>query len=107
VGEMAEAVRRAGGEKAYRRIEWKPDPVIQSIVDGWPRKLRAEKAPRLGIAGDASMDELVAAFIEDDLPAQKAMVARGRSGRASRQSWSTISGYFCRIRARTSGDAML
>lgn len=78
VGEMAEAVRRAGGEEAYRRIEWKPDPVIQSIVDGWPRKLRAEKAPRLGIAGDASMDELVAAFIEDDLPAQKAMVARGR-----------------------------
>ena len=78
VGEMAEAVRRAGGEEAYRRIKWQPDPVIQKIVDGWPKKLRAEKAPKLGIEGDKSMDELVQAFIEDDLPAQKAMVAAGR-----------------------------
>jgi nucleoside-diphosphate-sugar epimerase len=78
VGEMAEAVRRAGGEEAYRRIRWQADPVIQKIVDGWPKKLRAEKAPRLGIAGDTSMDELVQSFIEDDLPAQKAMVAAGR-----------------------------
>jgi nucleoside-diphosphate-sugar epimerase len=79
VGEMAEAVRRAGGEAAYRRIKWQPDPVIQKIVDGWPKKLRAEKAPSLGIAGDTSMDALVQAFIEDDLPAQKAMVAAGRA----------------------------
>jgi nucleoside-diphosphate-sugar epimerase len=78
VKDMAEAVRRAGGEEAYRRIKWQPDPVIQKIVDGWPRKLRAEKAPKLGIEGDRSMDDLVTAFIEDDLPAQKAMVTAGR-----------------------------
>jgi nucleoside-diphosphate-sugar epimerase len=77
VGDMAEAVRRAGGEEAYRRIKWQPDATIQKIVDGWPKKLRAEKAPKLGIEGDTSMDALVQAFIEDDLPAQKAMVAAG------------------------------
>src|SRR5207244_3639942 len=29
VGEMATAVRRVGGEAAYARIRWQPDPTIQ------------------------------------------------------------------------------
>ena len=77
VGEMAEAVRRAGGEAAYARIRWQPDPVIQKIVDGWPRGVAARRTQALGIEGDRSIDEVVQAFIEDDLPAQKAMVAAG------------------------------
>src|SRR5947207_9605066 len=32
VGEMAAAVRRTGGEAAYARIHWKPDPQIQQII---------------------------------------------------------------------------
>ena len=78
VKEIAEAVRRAGGEDAYRRIRWQPDPVIQKIVDGWPRGLRADRATALGIEADRDIDEIVRGFIEDDLPAQKAMVAAGR-----------------------------
>jgi nucleoside-diphosphate-sugar epimerase len=78
VGEMAEAVRRAGGEAAYNLIKWQPDPIIQRIVDGWPLRVRAERAPSLGFEGDRHIDELVQGFIEDDLPAQKQMVAAGR-----------------------------
>ncbi|MGH7031683.1 MAG: D-erythronate dehydrogenase, partial [Stellaceae bacterium] len=37
VGDMAEAVRRAGGAAAHARISWQRDPQIEAIVAGWPR----------------------------------------------------------------------
>ena len=73
VGEMAAAVRRAGGEAAHARIRWEPDPAIEQIVSGWPRALAALRAEALGFAADAGIDEAVRAFIEDDLEAQKAL----------------------------------
>jgi nucleoside-diphosphate-sugar epimerase len=73
VGEMAEAVRRAGGEEAYARIRWARDPMIERIVAGWPQQLLAARAEALGFKADASIDEAVAAFVEDDLDAQKAL----------------------------------
>ena len=75
VSEMVEALRRAGGDAAVKRIRWEPDPVIQKIVDGWPRVILAKRAAGLGIEADASMDEIVRGFVEDDLPAQKELVA--------------------------------
>jgi nucleoside-diphosphate-sugar epimerase len=77
VAEMVEALRRAGGEDAVRRIRWEPDPVIQRIVDGWPRAIDAKRARSFGIEGDSGIDEIVRGFVEDDLPAQQAMVAAG------------------------------
>ncbi len=77
VSAMVEALRRAGGGAAVARIRWEPDAVIQKIVDGWPKGIEAKRAARLGIAADENIDEIVRAFIEDDLPAQKALVAAG------------------------------
>jgi len=74
VGEMAAAVRRAGGEAAYARIHWEPDPQIQQIISGWPQALRAPRAEALGFVPDAGIDEVVQAFIEDDLEMQKQLV---------------------------------
>ena len=74
VGEMAAAVRRAGGEAAYARIRWEPDPQIQQIISGWPPALDAPHAAALGFAADAGIDEIVQAFIEDDLEMQKRLV---------------------------------
>jgi nucleoside-diphosphate-sugar epimerase len=74
VGDMAAAVRRAGGEAAYARIRWQPDPAIQAIVSGWPRALATPRAAALGFAADPGIDAVVAAFIEDDLQAQKQLV---------------------------------
>ena len=75
VAEMVEALRRAGGDAAVKRIRWEPDPAIQKMVDGWPRAILAKRAASLGIEADADIDEIVRAFIEDDLAAQKALVA--------------------------------
>ena len=74
VGEMAAAVRRAGGEAAYARIRWQPDPPIQQIISGWPQVLQARRAEALGFSADTGIDEAVQAFIEDDLEMQKQLV---------------------------------
>jgi nucleoside-diphosphate-sugar epimerase len=73
VGEMAAAVRRAGGAAAYSRIRWRPDPQIEAIVSSWPRALNAPRAEALGFAADANIDEAVQAFLEDDLEMQKTL----------------------------------
>ena len=75
VGEMAAALRRAGGEAAYARLRWQPDPQIQAIVSGWPPSLATPRAEALGFGRDNNIDEVVAAFIEDDLPLQKLLAA--------------------------------
>ncbi|HXY99864.1 MAG TPA: D-erythronate dehydrogenase [Stellaceae bacterium] len=77
VADMVEALRRAGGAAAVDRIRWEPDPFLQKIADGWPRFLLAKRAESFGVHADAGIDEIVQAFIEDDLPAQKALVAAG------------------------------
>ncbi len=77
IGEMSDSLRRVGGEEAAGRIIWQPDPFIQKIVDQWPGTMHAPRAEGLGLKGDANMDEIVTAFIEDDLPAQKKLVAAG------------------------------
>lgn len=71
VGEMSAAVRRAGGPGAYARIRWEPDPLIQRIISGWPQRLAAPRAEALGFSADSGIDEVVRAFIEDDLEMQK------------------------------------
>jgi nucleoside-diphosphate-sugar epimerase len=75
VGEMAAALRRAGGDAAYARLSWQPDATIQSIVGGWPRSLAAPRAEALGFGRDRDIDEVVQDFIEDDLALQKTLAA--------------------------------
>ena len=67
VQDMADALRRVAGEEAYRRIKWQPDPMIQKIVDGWPKKLASTRAKAMGFATDSSIDALIEAHIEDDI----------------------------------------
>ena len=74
VGDMVEAVRRAGGEAAHARIRWRHDPQIEAIVAGWPRALAAPRAIALGFTANSGIDDAVQAFIEDDLQTQKMLV---------------------------------
>jgi nucleoside-diphosphate-sugar epimerase len=69
--EMVEALRRAGGDEAAERIRWEPDPLIQRIVDGWPASMDSARAAGFGLEADASIDDIIKAFVEDDLPAQR------------------------------------
>jgi len=71
VGDMAEALQRAGGPAAYARLSWKHDPAIQAIVGSWPAALTAPRAEALGFKPDSGIDEAVQFFIEDDLGMQR------------------------------------
>ena len=72
VSDMVAALQRAAGAPAVQQIRWQPDAEIQRIISSWPGAFTSPRALRLGFQADANMDAIVQAFIEDDLPAQRA-----------------------------------
>jgi nucleoside-diphosphate-sugar epimerase len=67
VAEQIEALRKVGGEKAVKLIRREPDPVIMTIVSGWPRKFDARRAAAAGFRADESFEAIVRAHVEDEL----------------------------------------
>jgi D-erythronate 2-dehydrogenase len=67
VGEQIEALRKVAGDKAVRLIREEPDPVIQRIVEGWPRNFDAKRALGLGFSADRSFEEIIRSHVEDEL----------------------------------------
>jgi hypothetical protein len=67
VADMVAALRRVAGDRALQYIHWKPDADIQRIIGSWPGAFTSARAQRLGFRADASMDDIVRAFIADDL----------------------------------------
>lgn len=72
-GEMAAAVERHKGNRKLGQVLWQPDPAIQKIVDGWPRATHSARAESLGFEKDDNLDDMVRAFIEEDLEDQLAL----------------------------------
>jgi D-erythronate 2-dehydrogenase len=64
---MADALEAVAGKTVVDRIDWEPDAFIQKIVDGWPPDFDTKKALALGFVRDASMEEVIQAFIDDEL----------------------------------------
>ena len=67
VGEQIAALKKVAGDKVVARIRREPDPFIEQIVAGWPRKFAAKRALELGFKPDASFEEIVRIHIEDEL----------------------------------------
>ena len=67
VADMVAALRRVAGDGPLRHLHWEPDADIQRIIGSWPGAFTSVRAQRLGFRADASMDDIVRAFIEDDL----------------------------------------
>ena len=66
VADEIEALRRAAGDAAARRIHREPDEAIVRIVAGWPEpSTRAAPAPR--IPAEADFDEIIRVYVEDEL----------------------------------------
>ncbi len=77
MSDALDALERAGGKAAQALVSHDIDPAIQRIVDGWPVAIEAERAKALGFKPDRDIDEIIEAFVEDDLAAQKALIAAG------------------------------
>jgi D-erythronate 2-dehydrogenase len=67
VGEQIAALRKVAGDKVVARIRREPDPFIEQIVAGWPRKFTATRALELGFKPDASFEDIIRIHIEDEL----------------------------------------
>ncbi len=67
VGEIVDSLERVAGREVTGRIRWAPDPFIQQIVDGWPKRLLAERAADLGFRCDDSVEEIITQFVDDEL----------------------------------------
>jgi nucleoside-diphosphate-sugar epimerase len=67
VAEQIAALRQVAGDKVAARIRREPDPFIEGIVAGWPRRFDARRALALGFRPDASFEEIVRIHIEDEL----------------------------------------
>ena len=61
------ALRAIAGQAVAERIGWEPDPVVSGIVAGWPVRIAARRAEAMGFQADATLEEIIRIFIEDDL----------------------------------------
>ena len=67
VGEQIAALRKVAGDKVVARIRRMPDPFVEGIVVGWPRKFQPTRALELGFKADTSFEEIIRIHIEDEL----------------------------------------
>jgi nucleoside-diphosphate-sugar epimerase len=67
VGQQIDALRRVAGAAVVARIRREPDPFIQKIVAGWPRRFDARRATQLGFKAEATFDEIIKVHLDDEL----------------------------------------
>jgi nucleoside-diphosphate-sugar epimerase len=63
VDEMADALGRVAGPEVRALIDWVEDPVIEKIVLGWPTRVKADRAARLGLTPDPDVDSIIRRYL--------------------------------------------
>ncbi|CAM8663785.1 WcaG Nucleoside-diphosphate-sugar epimerases [Oxalobacteraceae bacterium] len=67
VGEMVAAMGRVAGAETTKLVEWKEDPAILKLVRTWPGDFVTARAEKMGFVHDANFDEVVKAYMEEEL----------------------------------------
>jgi nucleoside-diphosphate-sugar epimerase len=67
VGDMVAAMGRVAGAETVKLVEWKEDPVIMKLVRTWPGDFVTTRAEKMGFVHDANFDDVVKAYIEEEL----------------------------------------
>ncbi|TWG53913.1 MULTISPECIES: D-erythronate dehydrogenase [unclassified Aminobacter] len=67
VGDQIEALARVAGSDAVRLIREEHDEAIWAMVKNWPTRFEARRSRELGFKAEDSFDEIIRAYIEDDL----------------------------------------
>jgi nucleoside-diphosphate-sugar epimerase len=68
VAEMVAALRSVAGDTVANRVQWQYDPVIDRIVATWPARFEARVGRALGMQADSRFEDVVRAYIEQDMP---------------------------------------
>ncbi len=67
VARMLNALESVAGPEARARVRFVPDPEVYAIVEGWPAAFEADRARLLGFPEQEPLEDLVRAFIAEDL----------------------------------------
>jgi nucleoside-diphosphate-sugar epimerase len=76
VGDMADALRRVAGAEVASRVAWRHEPRIDRIVSTWPSNFDCAKGLALGMKADDNFDDIVRAYIADELPGRAVAAAQ-------------------------------
>jgi len=68
VAAMVDALRRVAGDPVAARVKWRVDPAIDRIVRTWPPNFAPRLGPALGMAADTNFEDIVRAYMADDMP---------------------------------------
>ncbi len=72
VGEMVAAMGRVAGADKMALVHWKEDEAVMKLVRTWPGDFVTERADAMGFVHDASFDEVVQAYIAEELDGKAA-----------------------------------
>lgn len=67
VGDMIDALERVAGKEAIELIKMEKDDFINGMIGTFQFNFDAKRANSLGFEGDTSFDEIIKAYIEDEL----------------------------------------
>lgn len=62
--QLARSVARHASTRKLGSMAWEPDASMQAVVDGWPKEFASALAAENNIRGDASVNEIVDAYLE-------------------------------------------
>lgn len=68
IRQLIDAMTAVAGPEPAKLIRWESQPEIQRIVSGWRFDLRPEKSLKLGLTADASFEDNIRYYLEDDRP---------------------------------------
>ena len=67
VREQLEALARVAGPGAVDLVNEVSDDAVATIVAGWPQRFDTARADALGFRCETTFDEIIEAYLEDDL----------------------------------------
>lgn len=68
IDQVIAAMTAVAGPEPAKLIRWEAQPEVQAIVSGWRWDIHADKALRLGLEADASFEDNIRYYLEDDKP---------------------------------------
>lgn len=69
IAQLIDAMTAVVGDGPAKLIKWEAQPDIQRIVSGWKFDIHAQRAESLGLSADASFEDNIRYYLEDDKPA--------------------------------------
>jgi nucleoside-diphosphate-sugar epimerase len=66
--DIVDALEKVAGKKVTELIDFTEDPVLRKVVNTWPPYFATDRARKLGLTSDESVDDIVRQYKETYYP---------------------------------------